>query len=311
MRSGHATSLKITPKPSELDRATRGFLLDRQARGLAPSTLEWYKRYTEHLRLWLTERGLTDPAQVTSRHLREYLVDLQNRGISAATVHHYARCARAFFNWLCEEEVLSVSPMRRVRMPKLPHEILPAFSEADVRALLSACDTDRDRAMVLCLLDTGARLSEFIALRVGDVDTTTGVLVIRRGKGNKDRAAFLGTQARKALRRYLSARAELRANDPLWLTERGDTGLTTHGLQRLLQRLRERTGIEHCHAHMFRRTFALWSLRNGCDLVTLQRLMGHSDLKVLQRYLAQDSEDLQKAHRAYGPVDGLLSKRRG
>jgi site-specific recombinase XerD len=195
-------------------------------------------------------------------------------------------------------------------MPKLPQTILPAFSEADIRALLAACDTDRDRAVVLALLDTGARLSEFIGLRVGDAETTNGIVVIRQGKGGKDRAAFLGTQARKALRRYLSARAELRANDPLWMTERGDTGLTTHGLQRLFQRLRERTGIEHCHAHTFRRTFAITCLRNGCDLVTLQRLMGHSDIKVLARYLAQDSEDLQKAHRAYGPVDGLLSKRR-
>lgn len=305
-----ATKLKIAAKQSELELAVRGFLLDRQARNLSPSTLLWYRRYTAHLASWLTERQLTDPAQVTSRHLREYLVDLQSQDISAGTVHHHARCARAFFNWLVEEEILAVSPMLRVKMPRVPQQVLPAFSEADVKALMAACDTDRNRAIVLCLLDTGARLREMCDLRVGDVELASGLVVITQGKNRKSRDVFLGAQTRRAVRRYLSARAELRDGDPLWLTERGDSGLSTMGVQRMLQRLGARAGIANCHPHTFRRTFAIASLRAGMDLVTLQRLMGHSDVKILTRYLDQNRDDLQAAHRQYGAVDSLLSKGR-
>lgn len=297
--------LKSTP----LETARRSFLLDRQARRITQSTLFWYGRYIDRLLAYLTERQITDPTQVTATHIREYLVSLESRQLADRTIHHHASAARAFFNFCVAEDIIQVSPMTRVRMPRLPKDILPAFTETEVKNILRICETDRDRAIVLCLLDTGARLQEFVNLKVGHVDITDGRVIIRHGKGKKDRVTFLGQTTRRALRRYLATRPKLCVDDPLWLTERGATGLTRMGVQRLLQRLRALSGVPHCHAHTFRRTFALACLRNGMDIFSLQRIMGHADTRMLGRYLAQTDDDLQTAHREHGAVDRLLSKR--
>ena len=86
-----------------------------------------------------------------------------------------------------------------------------------------------------------------------------------------------------------------------------DTRLTDSGLRLMLRRLGKRADVEHCHPHTFRRTFALWSLRAGMNIYALQRIMGHSDLTILRRYLALTEQDLQTAHRRFGAVDSMLS----
>ncbi len=303
MSAVHTTQLKVS---SPLELAVRSFYLDREAKRSSARTLAWYRQYITALRDWLNAQDITDPAQVTANHIRAYFVDVQGRGLAATTIHHHASAARAFFNFCADEGLIAVSPMLKIRMPHLPKEILPAFSEDDVRALLQACDTDRDRAITLCLLDTGCRLAEFVALTIGSVDVTSGTVAIRQGKGRKDRVTFLGTQAKRALRKYLATRTGAKPKDPLWAVLGGNTALTRYGLQHLLDRLGERAGVENCHAHTFRRTFALWSLRAGMNIYALQQIMGHASLEVLKRYLALTEDDLEQAHRRYGAVDSVL-----
>ena len=87
-------------------------------------------------------------------------------------------------------------------MPKVDKRILPAFTEAEVKQLLAACSGSRDKAIVLFLLDTGCRASEFIGLNGGDVDLKDGTARIRQGKGRKDRVVYLGSRTRRAMLRY-------------------------------------------------------------------------------------------------------------
>ena len=81
-----------------------------------------------------------------------------------------------------------------------------------------------------------------------------------------------------------------------------------HGLQTVLVRLGKRAGVKPCAPHRFRRTFALWCLRDGMDLHSLRLLMGHASLDILQRYLALAGEDVERAHRAHSPADILLQR---
>jgi site-specific recombinase XerD len=196
--------------------------------------------------------------------------------------------------------------MRKVKMPRLDKDIPPAFTPDDVHKLLQTCKTARDSAIVLCLLDSGCRAAEFVALNVGDIDLKTGTVAIRQGKGRKDRTAFLGTKARKALVRYAMERGRPAPNEPLWLSESTRERLTDFGLRQALERIARRAEVENCHPHTFRRTFALWSLRAGMNIYALQAIMGHSDLTILRRYLALVEEDLQEAHRKHGAVDNML-----
>ena len=134
---------------------------------------------------------------------------------------------------------------------------------------------------------------------------TTGAALIRHGKGSKARSVFLGTKARRELVRYLRYRPEADAGEPLWVSIQGSR-LTYWGLRQIVRRRAERAGVEVPNLHAFRRAFALLSLRNGCDVYSLQRLIGHSDLSILRRYWAQTQEDLEQVHKRSGPVDNLL-----
>ncbi len=184
---------------------------------------------------------------------------------------------------------------------------------------------ERDRAIMLILLDTGMRASELVHLNIEDVDQVTGVVQIREGKGGKPRRQFLGARARKALRTYLRVRMELLhriaqieakrmkinpkkviVEDPphLWMTQHG-TRISYWGLSVAVRFRASKAKVKPPSLHSFRRWFALTCLRNGMDVYSLQQLMGHSDLQVLRRYLKQTDMDLKEAHQRASPVDNL------
>jgi site-specific recombinase XerD len=287
---GRTIQLKVLPvtKATRLQMAADSFYLDREANRLSPHTLAWYRAYVGALVAWCTARGIDDLAGLTADHLRTWLISVQGRDLAERTIHHHASAARTFLNFCVGEGLLTTSPMARVKMPKMPKDILPAFDAGDVHDLLTACKTLRDTAIVLCLLDTGCRAAEFVALKIGDVDRKTGAVTIRRGKGGKDRVVFLGIKARKSLTKYLMERMEAGPADSLWIGERVREPLTVRGLQKMLHRVGERAHVANCHPHTFRRSCALFSLRAGMDIYSLQKLMGHSDLEMLRRYLVQN-----------------------
>jgi integrase/recombinase XerD len=180
----------------------------------------------------------------------------------------------------------------------------------DLKAMLATCGrkrfTDnRDRALLLALLDTGRRAMEFLSLNLGDVDLAVGAVAVRHGKGGKHRVTFLGTRSKRALRRYLRHRPHRSEDEPLWVTVR-NSRLAYSGLRSIMRRRAKLAGVATPSLHSFRRAFALTSLRNGVDVFSLQRLMGHADLTMLRRYLRQTSADLRAAHRKAGPVDRSL-----
>ncbi len=193
--------------------------------------------------------------------------------------------------------------MARVKMPRTPKMILPAFAPDDVDKLLQAATSQRDTALLLFLLDTRARAAECAALDLADVDAKRGMVHIRHGKGDKARYVFMGARTSKAIMRYTIGRDRV-PGAALWLTESGSR-LTLNGFRQILKRIGKRAGVERCHPHTFRRTFALWSLRAGMSIYHLQRLMGHADITVLKQYLDLVTEDVQAAHQAAGIVDRL------
>jgi integrase/recombinase XerD len=311
--TGHRSTLAILPRRAvnNLSLAYDSFILSLQAAHRTPRTVEYYHEKLGPFVTWLAAREVTDVAGIKPDHIRAFMLEREQAGRAPMTVHHHAATIKAWCNFLVSEELLAVSPMRKVKMPKLNQEILPAFSTEDARKLLAATKDPRDTAIILCLLDSGCRASEFNALNVADVDLKTGAVMVRLGKGRKDRVVFLGARARKALTKYFLARGTVKPDEPLWLLKSANKQITTDRLTRsalhtLLERLGERAGVENCHPHTFRRTFALWSLRAGMNIYALQQIMGHSDLTVLRRYLALVEEDLQEAHRKHGAVDNML-----
>jgi integrase/recombinase XerC len=303
----------MTDNPLTTTAALDGFLLDCRARRLTSKSVSFYQQQLTPFVIWLQTRDVTALAAIDAPAIRAYLVTLEDRGLADLSIHAAARSIRAWLNWCVREESITESPMRKVRMPKVAQRVLPSFERGDLQKLLDACEPgicpERDRAIVLTLLDSGLRASELCALDWRDLDEHTGALRVRSGKGRRDRTAYIGRRTLKALARYRAVRSD---GNPAMFVSLNDANdrLTYEALKLLLWRLGDRAGVAHCHPHTFRRTFALESLRNGCDLMRLAALMGHSDLQMLRRYLALVESDLAAAHRASGPVDGLLGGQR-
>jgi integrase/recombinase XerC len=292
------------------------FLLDQEASHHTVATREFYSYTIGPFITYLSEQGIEALDAITPTHIRGYLISLEKRGCKDTTQHDHARGIKAWLNWLVTEGELSASPMAKVKMPKREGKILPALTPDELRILLDACPKTaiglRDKAILLGLLDSGLRASEFTALSIGSMDTKTGLCKVH-GKGHKERVVRFGARTRLALSRYLATRVEARPGDPLWTAYdwRGEpTGerLTRGGLRMMLLKLEKATGI-HATPHEFRRTFCLWSLRQGMDLFSLQRLTGHADIAILRQYLALAESDAQVAHEKYGPVDNMLPRR--
>ncbi|MFN8469329.1 MAG: tyrosine-type recombinase/integrase [Caldilineaceae bacterium] len=282
--------------------ARAAFLDSRQAQGLTPSSLRYYTQTVTKFAEYCEQSDVATLDQVTAATVRAYLVGLQRRGLAAHSVHGAARAVRAFLRFCAADGLIADAP--QFAMPKLPKKVLPAFEPGDVARLLEAAN-ERDRLIVLVLLDTGLRANELIALDGGDLDTTTGAVLVRSGKGRKMRTVYLGAKTRRELGQYWRKVGKPAAKMPVWTSLITGERLTDSGLRQLLQRLGERARVDHCHPHTFRRTFALWSLRGGMDIHTLAALMGHADIGVLRQYLALTGKDLQRAHAAAGPVDRM------
>ena len=300
-----------------LDSELLEFAIDRQARNLTPKTLLWYDQSLDLWRAFCGLESVTSLADVTPSHVRRFIVHLQERGHNPGGVKNIYGAVKALLNWYADEDAYEQgssngwqNPIRKVKTPRVPEQPLDPVNLEDLRAMLATCERrtfygERDRTLLLFLLDTGVRHAELCALDVGDVDIRSGSVLVRSGKGRKPRVTFAGPKTRQALTRYLRHRNHLADDAPLWATAQGHR-LSYGGLRQVIRRRAARAGVPEPSLHSFRRGFAIASLRAGMDLVSLQRLLGHSDLSVIRRYLAQTEGDLQAAHERASPVDSLL-----
>jgi len=295
---------------SSLTTELRSFLVDCQARNLSPNTRRYYEQKLIPLIQFLTGMGVTDADQVEAGHLRTWLVRLQNSGHNPGGVHGHYRAMKVFFRWLCSEGVISRCPVDRIRSPRVPDQLLEPASIESVKALLATCAGTasldlRDRALIMALLDSGCRASEFVGLRLGDLDRRSGAVLIRQAKGGRHRVTFVGSKTLRAINRYLRTRVQKQPDSALFATK-SEQPMTYSCLRDIIRRRSGRAGVTAPSLHSFRRAFAIGCLRNGADLVSLQRMMGHSSLTVLKLYLRQSEEDLKSVHSNTAPVDRLL-----
>lgn len=291
-----------------------------KAEGKSPRTIEWVTSSVGYFLEFLG--GDAEIDAVGPNELRAFINALrdspryrshpyarpQSERLSETSINTYARAIRAFFGYLEREGFINRNPVVGVRMPKIPHKVVPTFSESETERLMSMPDklTDkgfRDYAIMLTFYDTAIRLSELAGLREADVDFENGYLRVM-GKGSKERYVPFGQRVAKALMKYkVKHRPEPMGTARFWLTTDG-RALPARRIEKIIAEYGCKAGL-HTYAHKLRHTSSVAYLRNGGDPFTLQKKLGHSSLSMTRHYCNLADSDVRLAHLRYSPGDRL------
>ena len=298
--------------------ALEGYWLARR-RDFSQNTINDYsltfKRFAKHI-------GSQPVADITPADIHAFLNAVKKRHkLSDKTMANIWAGLSSFFTW-AEHELKIIHPIRGIVSRPEFHkvEIMP-YSKAEVMALLAATEQSaswrtrngrrvssvrptalRDKTILIVLVDTGIRATELCDLLVRDYEQESGRLLIRHGKGNKKRTIFLGEAGRKYLWKYLTSRGATRANDPLFITRAG-TPLDRMELLNMITATAARAGVSHANVHKFRHTFAITFLRNGGNVLELQKLLGHERMETVRIYAELAALDLSNAQAQASPAD--------
>jgi len=286
-------------------------------RGLSEKTIDDRHKLLGYLAGWLLDRGVTRPAEVTKPTLDGYQRWLfhyrraDGRPLTFRTQHTYLVPVRAFFRWAARENRILYNPASELELPRierrLPKHVL---SVEEVEAVLAQPDLTeatglRDRAMLEVLYSTGIRRSELANLQLYDLDAERHTLLVRQGKGRKDRMVPIGERAVVWVERYTRQVRPRLAPTPddgtIFLTVDG-TPFSPGRLTQLARRHVNAAKLGKSGAcHLFRHTMATLMLEGGADIRYIQAILGHVRLETTEIYTRVSIRQLQAIHAACHP----------
>jgi integrase/recombinase XerD len=268
---------------------------------------------------WAEERGIHRPDEVSRPVLERYQRFLYHyrkaNGDPMSFRSQYTRllALRAWFKWLARQNHILYNPASELELPKLEHRLpkhVLTAKEAELIINLTDVNTTlglRDRALLEVLYSTGVRRTELLSLRLYDFDRDRGTVIVRQGKGKKDRMIPIGDRALAWVERYLAdVRPSLLAGDSgddvLFLTQLG-VQFTPHGMTTLVRGYVDHAALGKKGAcHLFRHTLATLMLENGADIRFIQQMLGHARLDTTQIYTQVSIKKLKEIHTATHPA---------
>jgi integrase/recombinase XerD len=269
-------------------------------RGLSRNTLEAYRSDLQQYGVFLERQGL-DPLEVTTGDLRAFVSEIV---AAPATVQRKIACLRSFHRYLRREQILERDPTSELRAPRSRARLPKVLSRDEVALLLrqpqgTSPSALRDRALLETMYACGLRASEAITLELSQLDLEAGI-VRPHGKGSKERIVPVGSVALRSLRDYLERGRPklvgLRDESRVFVNARGGK-LSRQGLYKIVQRHARAAGLEQrMSPHTLRHSFATHLLAGGCDLRSLQEMLGHADIGTTQIYTHLSPERLREVY---------------
>jgi integrase/recombinase XerD len=277
-------------------------------RGLSRNTLEAYRSDLQQYGQYLN-RIDRDPMHVRQENLAGFVSELADGHdgrppVAPATLQRKIACLRSFYRHLRREQLLDHDPTAELRPPRSRGRLPKVLSRDEVAKLLAVPRGNspaavRDRALLETMYACGLRASEAIDLKLADLDLEAGI-VRARGKGSKERIVPIGSKAIATLQSYLQRvrprLVGLRDEQRVFVNLRGG-GLSRQGLYKIVQRHARNAGLEaKMSPHTLRHTFATHLLAGGCDLRSLQEMLGHADIGTTQIYTHLSAERLRDVY---------------
>lgn len=315
-RAPQPTHERAASSTNPLHAYRRAFLDWALAAGYADHTGTTRDRAIARFIAWCDERGIARPQDITRPLLERYQRALylyrkaDGAALSLATQEALLNPLKAFFRWLARENHILHNPASELVLPRSPRQLpRTLLSVQEIEHVLNQPDVNeitgiRDRAVLETFYSTGMRRLELARLTLYDLDLARGTVMIRLGKGGKDRLIPVGERACAWLARYLDEvrpRLASTSERTLFLTDYGEP-FEKNRLSDLVKRYMRHAGVAHGACHVFRHACATHMLENGADIRFIQALLGHSELSTTQIYTQVAIGKLKEIHAATHPA---------
>ena len=266
-----------------------------------PTTITWYKiSLSSYLKYY--KGKLVYLNEITTENLREYLYYKRQNGWTPETFLNQHKGMKLFFKWCVNRGCLDDNPIEAIERPKLSKKLPKRIKKQEALRVIEYSfnmktsyrfERYRNRAVFAMMIYSGLRANEVLSLKFADIDMENRVINVNNGKGGKDRVVPMASALHRYLQEYLDDRDRIgKDSEFFFVTLRGNGIWTYKSLHRVVCRVRKGTGIDFS-PHKLRHTFATLMLEGGCDLFSLQKMMGHSDIKTTTIYLSASVNMLQ------------------
>ncbi|HAQ37913.1 MAG TPA: hypothetical protein DCQ58_05330 [Saprospirales bacterium] len=281
--------------------AQKYFEYARYIKGYSPKTIQGYRHTINY---FCAFAKVTEIEEVTSDKVRNLFY--HGRTVlnwKSGSYICYHKILTVFFRYCVSEGYLEKNPVEGIDVPRLERRLPSKLTKQDAMKILEVVDNYpyehkylrfRNYAIFATFIYTGIRKNELLHLKYTDIDLENLSLFVRQGKGNKDRVIPINYRLAEALRNYIEVRKKAYKTCPeFFASYTYDLGFTDSGLKRLVKRMVRISGIEF-GVHKLRHTFATLMLEGGCDIFSLSKMMGHSDIKTTTIYLAASAQHLRE-----------------
>lgn len=273
--------------------AFMGYL--RGEKRAAAHTVANYRRDLQRIHDYCVKCQISNWQQLSNGDIRQYIAMRHKNGVGSKTLQRDLAAMRSFYRYLLKRQLVDQNPVQNIQAPKASKKLPKTLDVDQVTGLLDAKPDSmlesRDLAMFELFYSSGLRLSELVALDIGDISFFEGYLRVRFGKGGKERLVPVGAKAVGAVKDWLAYRPTIQSS-ALFVSARGSR-LSQRSVQLRLERWCKKHEIsEHIHPHMLRHSFASHLLESSQDIRAVQELLGHSDIGTTQIYTHLDFQHL-------------------
>ena len=283
------------------------FKLECELRRLTPRTIKGYYNSTLLFLTWLErQHEIKELEAIRPQYIKQYIQYLIKKQLTPSYINAILRCLRAYFRYAVEEEYLTTNPTTKISWQKQGKVIIETFTDQEVRSLLEVYDfstflSARNKLILAIAFDTGARNTEMCDILEEDVRDN---VILLHGKGNKERHVPLTPYLKRAVLKYRRIKEQYFADKIIpykqLLLSRTGRPMTKEAMEHIFKQAAAQTDVRtniRCSPHTARHYFAQTHLRNGLDVYSVSRLLGHENINITKRYLQsmQDSSIVEMA----------------
>lgn len=273
-------------------------------RNLSAHTVRNYLHRLQRFIIWVA----LPVEEVRSADIKRYIDTLLEKRLTAQTINGHLIAVRSFYGYLIEEEDIHLeNPVIRKMALRIPSPLPQHLQDQDVVGFFEYVKKSRDIALFMLMLRCGLRVEEVAHLTLGDIDYSRSQIMVKCGKGKKDRVVYISNDAASALAKYLRKRPVTK-EQKIFLVEKGvcrGQPISVRGIQKRIEYYSRKSGLK-VSCHKLRHTMATQLLNADADLVTIQDLLGHARIRTTQRYCRLSNNKAQRDY--YKAMDNIMKK---